>query len=196
MFYLIVILTADVLILLGNALLSDAGWGASALWTAAYTVGVIAIDGLLAWIIRWFPLPKAWFAPEARLFHTPGWERRLYRRLGLRKWKHLVPELGGFTDFHKDKLRSTSDADYLCRFVTENNYGTVIHLSNAVGGFALLAIPIASRIGIALPVALINMVLSILPYMILRYNTPPLYRLYRAALKKQGTQATDTDGRS
>ena len=185
MFYLIVILLSDVLIIFGNGLWSDARWGQSALMTAAYTVGVIALDGLLAWIIRWTFLPERWFTPEVRLFHTPGKERKLYRTLKIRQWKHLVPEFGGFTGFHKDKLQSAKDADYLCRFITENNYGTVIHLANAVFGFALLALPFGSRLGIALPVALVNMILSLMPYMILRYNTPTLCRLYRDAKRKE-----------
>lgn len=189
MFYVIVILLTDLAAILLNGFLSDLGWGPVVLFVLGETVGVIAWDGLQAWIIRWFPLPKRWFYPESRVFRTPGWERKLYRKIRIAKWKRFVPELGGFTAFHKDKLQSTSDKDYLFRFVNENNYGAAIHFINALLGFALLALPFGSRLTIALPVALVNMVLSLMPLMILRYNTPPLARLYFAAVKKEQAQA-------
>lgn len=197
MFYLIVILVTDLVAILQSGFLTDASWGWVVLGVLAETVGVIAFDGLQAWIIRWFPLPKRWFSPESRAFRTPGWERKLYRKLKIGKWKRLVPELGGFTDFHKDKLQSTSDADYLRRFILENNYGTAIHLTNAVLGFVLLALPFWNRLTVALPIAVVNAVLSLMPYMILRYNTPPLVRLYVAAKKKEAqaenVKKTETD---
>ena len=90
MFYLIVILATDIVAILLSGFLTDAGWGWVVLGVLAETVGVIAFDGLQAWIIRWFPLPKRWFSPESRAFRTPGWERKLYRKLKIGKWKRLV----------------------------------------------------------------------------------------------------------
>lgn len=187
MLYLIVIIGATGLIFLGNVLLSlPATPGVIAeyaLSSLSAAVAVIAIDGLFAFLIR--RLPEKWFAPTVRLFSVSGGERRLYAKLGIKRWKNLVPELGMFTGFHKDSLRESRDAAYLARFLLESNYGVAIHLFNVFDGAFLLLIPFVGIPSIAIPVALVNAVLSFLPVMILRYHTPPLRRLYLHALKAE-----------
>lgn len=184
MLYLTVILVANLLIALLNSLFAFSAlryFGALGM-TLLYTVAVIAVDGVFAFLIR--RLPERWFRPENPSFAVSPRERRIYSALGIKRWKDLIPELGVFTGFHKDRLESTSDTAYLCRFLLESNYGVLIHLANAVSGFLILLLPFASRVCIALPVACVNFVLSILPVMILRYHTPVLLRLYRRSLRK------------
>ena len=172
MFYLTIILLAD----LAAALAAGAPFGDS-LFTAFYLTGaVILLDGTLAFAIR--RLPARWFAPLSPLFTVSRAEARFYRRLRINRWKHLVPELGGFTAFHKDKLQSTADRDYLARFLLESNYGVAIHAANAVFGFLIPLLPRAAPV-IAWVVSAVNAVLSILPLMILRANTRGLSALYR-----------------
>ena len=48
-------------------------------------VAIIAIDGVVAFLIR--RMPEKWFAPEAKLFSVSKGERELYRRLGVNAWK-------------------------------------------------------------------------------------------------------------
>ena len=59
---------------------------------------------------------------------------------------------------------------------------TMINLVNAFSGYLLVLFPWCGGLGIALPVAAVNMVLNLLPTALLRYNTLPLWHLY----KKQG----------
>jgi len=40
-------------------------------------------------------------------------------------------------------------------------------------------------LSMALPIAAVNFILSILPTMILRFNTPPLRRIYKRNLKRE-----------
>lgn len=185
MLYIIVVIAANALMIGLRLLFSDA----SPLWAVLSpllaTAAVFAWDALQAWAIRWLPLPARWFAPESRLFAVSAREKKFNRRLKVPRWQRFVPELGGFTGFHKDKLQSTKDAAYLGRFVTECNYGAAIHLANAVLGFAILPIPLWPAWSVGLPVALVNAVLSILPFFILRYNTAPLLRLYASARKRE-----------
>ena len=183
MLYLTVILVANLLIALRNSIsqLSLIGYFSALGMSLAYTVTVIAVDGVFAFLIR--RLPERWFLPENPAFSVSPCERRIYGALGVRRWKDCVPELGVFTGFHKDHLESTGDTAYLRRFLLESNYGVVIHLLNAVFGFLILFLPFASRATVALPVAVVNFVLSILPVMILRYHTPVLLRLYRRSIK-------------
>ena len=105
LFYGIVILGSDILILLLNWLLRGGGLpelGKAALAVFGGTVLVIAIDGLFAFLIR--RLPEKWFAPGARLFRVGKKERDLLGKLGVKRWKHLVPELGFLSGFPKDRL--------------------------------------------------------------------------------------------
>ena len=146
-----------------------------------YTASVIAVDGILAFLIR--RLPERWFSPERNAFSVCPRERRLYAALGVKRWKDYVPELGVFTGFHKNRLESATDRSYLQRFLLESNYGVVIHLSNVMLGFLILLLPFGRSLSLALPVASVNAVLSLLPIMILRYHTPPLLRLYHRSLK-------------
>ncbi len=154
---------------------------------ALAAVAVIAIDGAGAFIVR--RLPEAWFSFDGIDLGATKNERRLYRGLKINSWKGYIPELGGFTNFHKDKLLSMSDADYLARFILESNFGVMIHFINAVTGVFICFIPRISRPSIWVPVFLVNFVLSILPMMILRYNLPVLRKLYKRAKNKNADRA-------
>ena len=187
MFYIAIIAAANVVIIIGNALITGAAslpeWLRVAAATLGGTAGVIAIDGVTAFLIR--RLPEGWFSADRKIFSVSDSERRLYARLGVKKWKSKVPELGGFSGFHKDKLQSPSDAAYLARFLLESNYGVVIHLANAVCGFGIAFLPFCRQPSLWIPIFLVNFVLSLLPVAILRYNTPVLMRLYGKRRDKQ-----------
>ena len=181
MFYILTITVSALLIALGNTLLREtvfplAFWGLL-LYTVLSIIGVFAIDGLSAFVIR--RLPERWFAPEASAFSVPKWEKNLYRRTGIARWKKHVPEWGCFTGFHKDHLREPNDSAYLGRFLLESNYGVAGHVAGALLGFLILLVPIFGPLSVSIPVAAINAILSLLPTMVLRYNTPALRSLYR-----------------
>ena len=181
MFYVAVIIICNVVIIMGNALFQ---W--ERLWYFAFcsvfgTVAVIAIDGVTAFLVR--SLPEKYFAPGNKIFFVSERERKFYRKNGIKEWKKYVPELGGFTGFHKDKLGDPRDKKYLARFLVESNYGVIIHIINALFGFLILLLPFSSRLSIGIPVATVNFVLSLLPTALLRFNTPPLLRLYERAAK-------------
>jgi hypothetical protein len=183
MFYFLSIFGGGALIALLNYIFQGGGTLLSFLSLLALTfiqvAAVFIIDGILAFIIR--RLPERWFSPEASAFSVGQRERTLYRRLGIRRWKRYVPEWGCFTGFHKDRLVSKSDREYLGRFLLESNYGVAGHIAGAVLGYLIMLLPLPRPLTVALPVAAVNTVLSLLPTAILRYNTPPLQRLYRRA---------------
>ncbi len=187
MFYLITVTVAMLAIALGNTPWGEPSCPMAFLGLLLYTllgvVAVVAIDGLLAFIIR--RLPERWFAPEARLFAVAKWEKNLYRRTGIHVWKKYVPEWGCFTGFHKDKMREPSDSAYIRRFLLESNYGVAGHVAGAILGFLIVAMPFLGRISITLPIAIVNAILSLLPTVILRYNTPSLRSLYRRTLERE-----------
>ena len=193
MFYIITILGAALMIALANFL-------ASRIYTIAAlayyvivvllgVVAVIAIDGVLAFIAR--RMPERYFSPEAKLFSVPEREKKLYKKIKIESWKKYVPELGCFTGFHKDKMRDPRKSEYIGRFLLESNYGVLGHVLGALLGFLIMLLPFLRPLSMALPIAIVNFILSTLPTMILRYNTPALRRLYRRNLERE-KQEKDT----
>jgi len=184
MFYLFSITGATLLIALFNFLFGNVhtwlSFGGILLWTSLGTVSVIAVDGLFAFVTR--RLPEKWFAPEAKAFSVPKWERNLYRKTKINVWKKHVPEWGCFTGFHKDELKDANDSKYIGRFLLESNYGVLGHVAGAIFGFLIMLLPFLRPIAVALPIAIVNFILSLLPTMILRFNTPPLRRLYQRSM--------------
>ena len=101
------------------------------------TIGVIAIDGLGAFLVR-RALPEKWFLPNRKLFTVSKKEHKFYQSIKIKSWKDKVPELGMFTAFSKSEFKSSSDAEYLKRFIIESNYGVICHLQNAIFGSPLI----------------------------------------------------------
>ena len=149
---------------------------------AVGVVAIIAIDGLSALIIRRL-FPKSLFAPDVKIFRVSKKEHRFYNLFAIKRWKDKVPELGLFTGFDKGSVKSVGDKEYLERFLLEANYGVIIHLANGVLGFLILFIPMCSAPSIWIPIFAINLILSLMPFAILRYNTYILYRLYLRSKK-------------
>ena len=111
-------------------------------------------------------------------------EKNFYSKLKIKAWKDMVPELGGFTSFHKNKLESESDLVYLERFIIEANYGVVIHIANAILGALIVFIPFCNSPSVYIPVIAVNLILSTLPVFILRYTSYTLLRLYNRSIRK------------
>jgi hypothetical protein len=187
MFYLTVIFAANVIITAANFLTSGARDLSALLLCAFHSIyasaAVFVLDGVTAFLIRRFP--EKLFAPGKKAFYVSKSERLFYRRLGVNRWKRFVPELGGFTGFHKDRLASSTDTAYLERFLLESNYGVVIHAVNALCGVPLLWLPFSGGASFTVPVGAVNFILSLLPAFILRSNTPGLLRLYEKSLTRQ-----------
>ena len=191
MLYLIIVLASIIITAVINLAftipfaLSDAAW--MLLYVTVGAVAAFAIDGISALIIRRLT-PAKWYAPDKKLFHVSKAERNFYNKLKIKRWKDYVPELGGFTSFHKDSLESQSDEKYLARFILEANFGVVIHIFNAILGFLVMFIPFCRAPGIWIPVFVINFILSILPVFILRYTSYTLQRLYWRSVKKNSSK--------
>jgi hypothetical protein len=152
--------------------------------TVALTLFVITIDGLFALLIR--KLPSKYFDVDKKGFDASIKERKFYDFLDIKFWKDYVPELGGFTNFHKDKIRDPNSPEYLKRFIVECNYGSFIHIFTAFSGFLIIFfVPLNLWWQFPLPVAVVNMILNLMPAFILRYNVPRLKTLYKVALRKR-----------
>ena len=184
MIYVLSILSAMCVIAALNLLFPTAGLTALPVffYVTVLTAAVILVDGIEAALIRL--LPEAWFDPEGRLFAVGRRESRFYRAIALKEWKEIVPDLGCFTKFPKKNRTAPNDPVYTGRYLLEAAYGIVIHAANAVTGFLILLIFPSVALRIALPVAAVNAVLSLLPLFVLRSNFPLLLRLHRHNLRR------------
>lgn len=134
------------------------------------------LDGIIAIIVN--QLPDGWFGINRPCFSVSDAEKRLYKKLKVRRWKDKVWELGGLGGFSKKNLNKPNDPDYLERFIIACNKGVVTHrLSYPIGFLAMLTVTDLCALTVALPVALVNLFLNILPTMALRYNVPKLQAL-------------------
>lgn len=188
--YLISIIGGDALIILFNLLFSRNYFPEL---TVPYiiiasilaAIVVIAIDGVLATFIRRC-LPEKWFSYNVKLHNVSKAECKFYEKLGIKHWKDKVLELGVFTSFSKKTIADPHSREYMERFILECNYGAVIHLANAILGFLLiLCYPLKYWLLFPFPACIINFILSMLPYMILRYNVPRLQRARNVLEKKE-----------
>lgn len=141
------------------------------------TIVIIAIDGLTATIVRL--LPKKWFSPFKKGYKVFKFENKLYLKLGVKKWKDLVPEIGHFTKFRKNKIADPTNNEYIERYMLEIYYGRVGHFTSMFTGFLVIFIyPLKYWTCFGLPVALVNVFMNSLSYIILRYNSPKLMAIY------------------
>lgn len=147
-------------------------------------VAVIAIDAITATVVRWL-LPENWFNGRNEFFAAGKSERLFLEKIGIKKWKDRIPELGSFTSFRKNKIQDPKNNEYVQRYITEANYGVAVHVAGIIFGFSIVFIlPLDRCLFFGIPVAIVNAVYNGLSLAILRYNLPKLHQLYRINEKR------------
>lgn len=139
---------------------------------------LIIIDAVVAIFVRIFP--KKWVNPFNKIYTVHKWESKFYVKLGIRKWKDLIPESGKMlTGFGKREVLDMKDNAYLFKFMEETVYAEVMHLLSAVLGFLVVFVNLKLWFLVGIPLAIFNFILQILPAMVQRYNRPKLMSAYR-----------------
>ncbi len=140
---------------------------------------VIIVDALVACLCRWL-MPKKWFGRTVSVFEASKKRCKFYEKLGIKKWKDKVPELGHLTGFRKNKISDPKNNEFIERFIIESHYGIADHLLSMIFGFSIIfVLPLEHWFRFGLPVAAVNVVYNLLSFMILRYNLPKLKTLYK-----------------
>lgn len=159
-------------------------------WVAILAIASGLIDGVVALIIRL--LPKSLFQPDKKAFRVSERKINFYKKLGVKKWKEKVPDLGQFANFKKNKIENPFSIKYMHRFLVENCYGDMIHIVSAFMGFLIVLFPpLNVSFTIAFPIALINFVINYMPMMIQRYNRPKLLNIYNRLVAAQSQDLTE-----
>lgn len=170
-----------------NVALATAPWYyvvSAVLWSTALQ---FALDGCIAILIK--KMPDRWFGVDNPHYRVSERERALYKKLRVRSWKDKVWELGGIGGFSKKNLLAPDDPKYVEKFIIECNKGVLTHrLSYPIGFLAMLTLRGVCPYTIALPVALVNLYLNILPTLALRYNTPMLHAVLKRLKRKEKTE--------
>lgn len=153
------------------------------------TIGVIAIDGVFATIVR-HCLPNKWFDHTVKMHLVGKQEIKFYELLGIKFWKDSVLELGMFTSFSKKTIAEPDSKEYMERFIMECNYGNWVHIACILTGWLLcLFYPAKLFVFFPLSICIVNSILNLLPTMILRYNVPRLHRMRNLLEKKEARAA-------
>jgi glycosyl-4,4'-diaponeurosporenoate acyltransferase len=190
--YLSVIGIAMLLISAANVALGMASPQDALMMVTWCTALQFAMDGLIAILIN--KMPDDWFGVDNPLYRVSQAEKKLYKKLKVRRWKDKVWELGGLGGFSKKNLNDPGNPSYIEKFIVECNKGVLTHrLSYPVGFLAMLTLAEPFDMTVALPVALVNLFLNILPTLALRYNTPKLQAVLRY-LQKNEQRAQEAAG--
>jgi hypothetical protein len=167
-------------------------WWFYLVYSLAVAIIAFLLDALIAFVIR--RMPAKWFSYRRHMFQASDKEMRFYKFIKVDAWKNYVPELGGFTSFHKDKVVDPNNNKYMERFILEACYGVSIHIWSVPASFLLLLLDYKMYAGssmlwltICLPIAVINAILVLLPAFILKYNLRRLTKIYELNLKKEKT---------
>lgn len=159
-------------------------------WVAGLAIACGLIDGVVALTVHL--LPKGMFEPHRKAFHVSEKKIKFYKKLGVKKWKEKVPDLGQFANFKKNKIENPFSLKYIHKFLVENCYGDMIHIVSAFMGFLIIFFPpVDLAISIALPVAIINFIINYMPVMIQRYNRPKLLNIYNKLLSQENRLLED-----
>ena len=192
--YLSVIGIAMAVVAALNLIFEVAPWYyviAAVIWCTALQ---FALDGLLAIIIR--ITPDRYFGADDPHFAVSESAQALYKRLRVSRWKDSVLELGGLGGFSKKSLKEPTNPKYIEKFIIECNKGVVTHrLSYPIGFLAMLTVDGICAFTVALPIAVVNVFLNVLPTLVLRYNTPPLQKLL-SRMNKKLSAAADASARN
>ena len=178
--YSIIIGSTLVFIILFNLLFAIPCYGYDIIFVLkAIGINILAvflIDAFIAFIIH--KLPKKWFNCEKSIFYIYKWERIIYEKIKIRKWKDHIPELGWLANFRKNKVIEPNNNVYIEKFLVECCYGEVIHFLSFFLGFLILLIYPQYVLFFGLPIALANGLINFLSLAILRYTRPKLKLLY------------------
>ena len=182
--YLTVIGIAMLVISLINIIFQTASWYYIVIAVIWCTALQFALDGGVAILIN--KMPNKWFGVDNRAYYVSKKETKLYKKLKVRLWKDKVWELGGLGGFSKKDLKEPNNPEYIERFIIECNKGVLTHrLGYPIGFLAMLTLPNICSLTIALPVAIVNLFLNILPTIVLRYNTPMLISMLKRMKRKE-----------
>lgn len=190
--YLLTILIANIVIIGVNLLLNSMLYNLSVwyilLATVGSTVAVIVVDSIFAFAIS--RMPDKWFNKDLGIYTVSKQRKKIYEKLGIRKWKDKILDLGQLNHFRKDKIYEADNNDYLNKYLLEAKKGIWVHIFCMFAGFVIVFFfPLKYWFMFGVPVAIVNFMLNGMPIMSLKYNFPRIQlAIKRNCLKQKKEQ--------
>lgn len=117
--------------------------------------------------------------PLKPYYRPHPWEEKLYLKLGVRKWKDKIPELGKlFAGFDKSQVGDMKNNEHVARFIAETITAEYIHKFSALFGLIAIVGCLKTWFIVGIPLLLANIIINTMPVIVQRYNRPKLYMLY------------------
>lgn len=149
---------------------------------------VLVLEAIPAIIYRF--LPKALFNYKNWVFRIRKKEKSIYIKLGIRKWKDKIPELGWTAGFPKRHVKS-NEAQYLGKFLNETCFAECLHFTSSLLGFTTLFFFPPAQYFFVIPIIIFNIILNTLPCLVQRYTRSRLVKVYELTLKKEANAALE-----
>ena len=200
-FYALVIVISAGIICAANCLFTSAAVWLCVVLTVSAVIGLVILHGAGSAFI--YSLRKH-INPKSKYFNVSRKEKRFWEFFGVRKFKDYLPDLGAaFVGFAKGKIAEPKDIKYLEKYIHETCVGEIGHIAGACLGYLImLCMPVNNFwLYIALPCAVVNMFLAIMPMIAMRYNRYKLTGLLKIVEmqvkkserhEKQGDSVSDT----
>lgn len=163
--------------------------------TVFSTVFYTALNIGLAYLVRIFP--KRLYNPDLSFYTEHSFEKQLYKKLRVAKWKDKFPERGRMVGFSKKSLKSPHDPAYIDQFIMETCIGEFVHYLWGIFGFLSLPLTFlvdgtAKHIHVFIIIATLNLLVQLFFSIIQRYNRPRLIRIRnKLSAKKHRLSSTE-----
>lgn len=143
----------------------------------------ILIDGILAAI---FHTQVKKMKPFSKYFTVSKRERNFWIKLGVKKFKDYLPDLGVLVKFRKSSIENPKSKEYIYAYMQESCCGEIGHiLALFLGYLVIFLFPLKFWLCYGLPIATINAILIFLPAIALRYNRYTLELVYKSLTERE-----------
>lgn len=188
------IIISSIFIIIGNMFYSIGSYSLSFIEISVATVLAVglmfSIDAIVAIAIH--EIPKLFFKDfmsKTKFYNANNFpfkiykfERNFYEKIGIRRWKDLLPNKMGM---RKDHLEDKNDLNYLNMFIIEGCRAEFMHLLSAIFSIMPIFLIPFKYFGIIMPVAIVNIILQLLPVIVQRYNRPKIMIVQKRIIRQQ-----------
>ena len=140
---------------------------------------IISPSIILNFVERFFP--KKWYGENVKMYNERRFEKKLFKKLKIKKWKDKVPQFLKISNINEAKNNNEQiNREYVESFIVETRRGEFMHLLDILfGAIAMLFLPPQFFFRYTLPIFLVWLFYNMLSIIIQRYNRPRLKTLLK-----------------
>ena len=188
--YLSIIFISVLIIAATNCAIFDITFLVALLYTLLFTLEEIVLNAICAFTISKMIRNKS-FNEDSPLFNISKRELNFYKKIKVKNWKNIIPDLGGLGGFKKNKIEKPDDIEYLKKYYYEINNGILVHFVSLFVGFLIVLCPPYWFFGLSIPVGVVSFVLNLLPIFVLKYNKHKLKQIIAYKSNRKSEEITN-----